>query len=187
MESCKLILLAAGFSRRYGGNKLLSPWHGAPMYLHGVVLLAELHRRHPDWAPLVVTQYPEIGLSCAARGIPWLHNPNAADGISSSLKLGLSQAAGEAAAFFVADQPQLTPDSGEGLLTGFFQSGKGMGTVTWEGEPGNPCVFSKPYFPELLALEGDRGGKKVILAHWEDVFCYPVSDPGELMDIDTKE
>jgi molybdenum cofactor cytidylyltransferase len=95
------------------------------------------------------------------------------------------EGSGAPAIFFVADQPQLQLETIRRFLTGWQGSGKGLACVTWNGTWGNPCGFSKAYFPELLALEGDKGGKKVIKAHPDDVFLYPVSDPKELEDIDT--
>lgn len=185
MASCDLILLAAGFSRRFGGNKLLASWKGAPMYRWTLELLASLAKDHPELQVLVVTQYPEIEAVCKARGIRCLRNSWAGEGISSSIRLALSHAGGEYAAFFVADQPELTLETVQGLLESFFASGKGLGCVSGKGELGNPCVFSRQYFPELLALEGDRGGKSIIRRHREDLFLYEVKDPAELEDVDT--
>ena len=50
----------------------------------------------------------------------------------------------------------------------------------------NPCLFPAAYFPELAALEGDRGGKRVIRAHPEAVLTVPLPEK-ELFDTDTKE
>lgn len=187
MANCKLILLAAGFSRRFGANKLLSPWKGMPLYRRALELLAALSERRPEWQALVVTQYSEIRAACEARGIPCLHNSRAEEGISSSIRLALSCTGEDFAAFFVADQPELTQSTVLGLLEGFFASGKGLGCVAGNGDLGNPCVFSREYFPELSALSGDRGGKAVIRRHREDLFLYEVPDPSELIDVDTPE
>lgn len=185
MAGCDLILLAAGFSRRYGGNKLLTPWKGKPMYLWTLEKLEALATEHPDWNCLVVTQYPEIEAVCQTRDILCLHNSGAEEGIASSIRLALSQARGGHAVFFVADQPELSLETLRGFLTGFFASGKGLGCLSARGRLGNPCVFSEDYYPELLALQGDRGGKAVIRRHPEDLYQYEVTNPAELEDIDT--
>ena len=55
-----------------------------------------------------------------------------------------------------------------------------------DGRLGNPCLFRAAYFPELAALEGDRGGKRIIRAHPEAVLTVPLPEE-ELFDTDTKE
>lgn len=184
MGSCDLILLAAGFSRRFGANKLLSPWKGMPLYRWTLDKLVTVCAPHPEWRILVVTQYPEIQEACQGFGICCLHNCRAAEGISSSIRLALSQARGDAVAFFVADQPELSLETVRGFLDGYFASGKGLGCVSGDGRLGNPCVFSRMYFPELLALQGDQGGKAVIRRHKADLFRYEIRDPAGLEDID---
>ena len=51
---------------------------------------------------------------------------------------------------------------------------------------GNPCIFRKKYFGELGLLIGDKGGKKVVLSHSDDVEIYQVAADQELLDIDYK-
>ncbi len=184
----KLVLLAAGLSRRYGAeNKLLVPWQGKPLYRWTLDALAQLAATHPaDYALVVVTQYPEIAAHCAQAGIAHLHNPRAAEGITTSLHLGLGWGSREeATAFFVADQPGLTEGTILRFLQGWAGSGKGLGCVTHGGQPGNPCIFSSCYREALLALSGDRGGKAVLLRHPEDCWLCPVEDAAELTDVDT--
>ncbi len=155
------------------------------MYRRTLELLVSLSECRPEWRCLVVTQYPEIEAVCKVRGISCLHNSRAEEGISSSIRLALSHSCGDYAAFFVADQPELTLNTVQSLLEGFFVSGKGLGCVSGNGKCGNPCVFSRRYFSELSALQGDRGGKAVIRRHPEDLFLWEVEDPSELEDVDT--
>ena len=55
-----VILLAAGSSRRFGGNKLLAPWRGRPLYRYGLHTLAAVCAARADAALLVVTNTPAI-------------------------------------------------------------------------------------------------------------------------------
>lgn len=53
-----------------------------------------------------------------------------------------------------------------------------------EGKTGNPCIFSRKYFEELMELEGDVGGKRVIRKHRDDTSVLDVLDERELVDVD---
>lgn len=134
----------------------------------------------------VVTQYETIGETARTLGASVCCNPSPWEGISSSLKIGLrANPDADFALFAVADQPRLTEKTLDAVLNLALNSGKGMACAAYHGECGNPCVFSRKYFPELLALTGDRGGKRILLAHPEDTELYPVPDLAELEDIDT--
>ena len=114
----ELILLAAGFSRRFGENKLLYPVEGVPMYLRAAKLLLRLKRQRQDIRGIrAVTRYPEIRRELRRRGIPTVMNEHSERGISSSLREGLRAAlVGEeprkipgkrAFCFFMGDEPYL--------------------------------------------------------------------------------
>ena len=54
------------------------------------------------------------------------------------------------------------------------------------GKRGNPCIFPRRYFEELSKLCGDKGGRRVIEKHMDDVE-YVRAEEYELFDIDTAE
>ena len=190
----ELILLAAGFGRRFGANKLLYPVEGKPMVWHAAELLARLRERRKDIGEITaVTQYAELADIFSRRGIRTVFNPCSRQGISSSLRAGL-QAVLEvkkerdpgdmAFCFFMGDQPYLQADTVPRLLDQYPPSGKGMARLCCQGRPGNPAVFAGRYVPELLALAGDQGGRRILGAHPEDVWEMEVPDGRELLDLD---
>lgn len=191
-----VVVLAAGNSRRFGSNKLLYEIDGKKMYERCLSVVEKLIREVPgERAPLVgwevsvtvVTQYEEIAATAVSRGFEAVVNPRPQDGISSSLRLGLgANPEVDACLFTVADQPWLTGTTLRALVLTWRDSGKGIACAAAGGIPGNPCIFSAKYFPELLALRGDTGGKRVVRAHPEDVALLEVTDEKELTDIDTK-
>ena len=67
-----------------------------------------------------------------------------------------------------------------------MREGKGIACVEHSGKTGNPCIFSRKYFGELMELEGDVGGKRVIRKHREDTAVLEVLDERELTDVDVK-
>jgi len=98
-----------------------------------------------------------------------VENPNPGDGISSSISIGLRALPEEtsAALIGVADQPHLTLAAVEELLHAFLP---GRIVVPRFGDHrGNPPVFDRRFFVDLMQLRGDRGGQVVVNAHPEAV------------------
>lgn len=200
-----LIMLAAGNSRRFGSNKLLYKVDGKPMYRYILEKLiavsgesvGNLHGENLPQAPMtegkrdetvtVVTQYEEIEAEARALGVQVYINPHPDEGISSSLKIGLkANIDADACLFAVSDQPWLTAGTIRQLITLLETTKKGIACVSSEGRLGNPCIFTKKYYGELLSITGDRGGKSVITAHRDDTAILKVEDAKELTDIDVK-
>lgn len=179
-----LIMLAAGSSRRFGSNKLLWPVDGTPMYERVLGQLAAAAAKH-DLIITVVTRYEKIAERAKREGACVLDNPDAQEGISTSVKIGLRANLHRGACLFtVADQPWLTAETIGRLVELFQTSGKGIACVGHHGKTGSPCIFDARYYPELLALTGDVGGRKVLKAHREDVAVLEVEDEWELRDVD---
>lgn len=89
-EKCiHMILLAAGFSRRFGENKLLYPVKGKPMYLWTMEKLEELQKEGFAHSLVLVSQYEEILKEARRQGLTAVENPHSERGISSSLQIGL--------------------------------------------------------------------------------------------------
>ena len=194
-----MIVLAAGFSKRYGKNKLLTVFQGKPLYLHVIDHLSKIKKIKSEKTTLtVVTQYQEIVREMEKRKISVVCNNHSADGISSSLQMGLNfvlwnlsdgkeDNEKEYFCFFVGDQPYLQHETIELFLEGYLMSKKGIGCPRGGDRNGNPVIFSNKYIDELMALKGDVGGKKVLRSHKEDVYFYDVINKKELFDIDRPE
>ena len=198
----KLIYLAAGNSRRFSNyrgqkNKLLFEIDQKPMYRHLFDRLVKICQRHTDWEMILVTQYPEIErqvrmlrekvFSETDFPVKTVLSKESYKGASYSIKAGLqaAESGAEAYAFFVADQPYFTEQSAEGFLERMEQEAKEVpGCVTWKGQEGNPVWFPAKYAEELLALEGDAGGRKVFRRYREKAVFYEVRSAEELTDLD---
>ena len=99
------VLLASGQGKRFGSNKLLAEVEGVPLYRRAMDTLAGagLHRL------AVCSPYPEILAAGENSGFLPLRNEHAAEGISASVRLGLSAMADlDGVLFAVCDQPYLT-------------------------------------------------------------------------------
>jgi molybdenum cofactor cytidylyltransferase len=160
------ILLAAGQSTRFGRQKLLEPWHGEPLVRKTARCFLEAGLR-----PLVAVVSPDPRLIDALAGLPLttVENAHPEKGISRSIAIGVRALpeTTEGALIGVGDQPYLTAEAIEELIKAFK-----LGRIVvprWGDHRGNPPVFDRRFFPELLVLEGDRGGQPVIVAHEDAV------------------
>ena len=196
-----IIYMAAGNSRRFGSNKLFYELDGKPMYRHLLDRLAEIKNRYNksklDSRTIditVVTRYREILDYCAC--IPDCHaviSPDSEKGISYTIKAGIMAVQEQKKTsmqdyymFAVADQPYLKSQSVIKLIDKVLEN-KGNKRLVFSlhcGDAvGNPCVFHSSLIPQLLSLEGDKGGRSVAKKY--DCVYVDIADERELMDIDT--
>lgn len=179
-----LILLGAGSSKRFNGNKLLTKIKDKPMYMHIVEKILDLNLNKI----IFVTQYEEIKKQLVDYNIHVVMNENSELGISYSIKLGIeADSKCDGYMFIVCDQPFIRTETIRALIDRFIKSGKGMACVEYNNQLGNPTIFSKKYKAELIHLKGDIGGKFVMKQHLDDLEKVKVYDEFELMDIDTKD
>lgn len=178
------VLMAAGLGRRFGGNKLTQ---AAP---DGVSLIECALAAIPGEKlarVVVVTQYPEIEKLTKKYGFTSLENPHPEVGQSESIRIGLGALSDcDAVMFQVADQPKLQKETVAELIDFAAAHPDRIVGLGHRGRRGNPCIFPARFFPELMALTGDCGGRSVILAHEDDLLLLEVPS-SQLIDIDTPE
>jgi molybdenum cofactor cytidylyltransferase len=165
------ILLAAGQATRFGRQKLLELWHGEPLVRKTARCFLEAGLR-----PIVVVVSRDPRLADALAGLPvtTVENANPEKGISHSIAIGVGALPEktEAALIGVGDQPYLTVEAIEELVRA-FAPGR-IVVPRWGDHRGNPPVFDRRFFPELLALSGDHGGQRVITSHPDAVTEVPL-------------
>lgn len=134
----------------------------------------------------VVSNAPAFVDALAGLPVTMVQNPNPEDGVSSSIAIGLRALpeTSSAALIGVADQPYLTPDAIQALLDAFLP---GRIVVPRFGDHrGNPPVFDRRFFRDLMQLRGDRGGQVVVNAHPESVVEVSLAE-GIGEDVDRPE
>jgi molybdenum cofactor cytidylyltransferase len=74
-------------------------------------------------------------------------------------------------------------------LVGAIDPDKGalIAVPTIDGKRGNPVVWSRRFFHELMAVEGDIGARHLIGHYSEAVIEVPLIGTAALTDIDTPE
>ena len=183
------VVLAAGRSSRMGGpNKLLAEIGGKPL-VRIVVDAVLASRARPV---VVVTGHQRDKVEAALAGLPvkFVHNPHFADGLGTSLKAGIAALPAEAdgAIVCLGDMPQVDAALIDRLI-GAFDPDHGALVVlpTIDGKRGNPVVWSRRFFPDLMAVEGDVGARYLIGRYTEAVAEVPLTGTAALTDVDTPE
>ena len=175
------LLMAAGNASRFGENKLAARFDGQSLFSLALAAIpAEMFAR-----VTVVSQYPALLEEASLAGFDTILNDRPEDGISRTIRLG-TQAMADCAGilYMVADQPLLRRESVRAEVEFFRRHPDRIVAMGHGGVRGNPCIFPARFFPELTALEGDRGGSAVIRRHEDALTLFEIS-PDELRDVDT--
>ena len=188
-----LIILAAGASRRFGeADKLLAPAGGMPV-VRRVTQAACASRADP----VVVVHKPgHDAMSVALEGLPVsLVAPaglaSSQRGMSASIAAGLEAVPADCAgaAILPGDMPLMTAEAIDRLIFA-FAAGQGLRIIVPEtvaGEQRNPVVWPRFLFAELMALEGDKGGKGLLARFSAEIGRVKFADASLFADVDTPE
>jgi molybdenum cofactor cytidylyltransferase len=180
-EVCAVIL-AAGFSERFGSNKLIMDVGGKPIIRHAIEsALGSSADRVAVVIPVGSTMRTYISAS-----VTLITNSLRDKGISSSIAAAVKylKESADAIMFMVADQPMIDAGTLDNILWIFRQNPSFIVASSVNGELRNPMIFPKRYFEELLQLTGDSGAKLVALKNIKHVIRVEVN-PEKLVDIDT--
>ena len=183
------IILAAGRSTRMGGpNKLLAELAGKKL----VRIAAEQALASKASEVIVVTGHQAELVEQALVGlkVKFVRNPDFAGGLASSVKAGIAAVADNAdgAIVCLGDMPLIDAALIDRLIEAFAPDRGHLITVpVAEGRRGNPVLWSRRFFKELMTLDGDTGARHLITKHTEAVSEVPVEGDSAFLDIDTPQ
>lgn len=179
------IVLAAGRSTRMGRNKLVLPMGGEPVLQR--VLDALKESRIDETVVVLGSGEEEVRRTVDLDGTKVVVNPHYAEGMSTSIRAGLAgvNPSTDAAVMVLGDQPFLTPALLDRLIGAFLREKAPVVVPVSLGKRGNPVLFARSVFPEVMRVSGDRGAKKVVEALGTKALEVKVKDPKEVLDIDT--
>ncbi len=179
------VVLAAGFARRMGRQKLLLEFKGKPVVRWSV----EAVLPHVGDC-VVVTGEDDAAVRAALAGlaIRVAVNPRPQDGQGSSIAVGVAALKPwtAAAVIVLGDQPRTPADVLPALLAAHARSQKPIVTPSYRGTRGTPVLFASEVFPELRALRGDAGARAVVEARPDRVETLAL-DVAMPADVDTPE
>jgi len=183
------VILAAGRSSRMGGeNKLLAEIGGKSL----IRIAAEQALASRASPVIVVTghQREKVEAAVAGLGVQLTHNPEFAAGLGTSLRTGVAAVPphNDGAVICLADMPQVGAPLIDKLIAAFDpEKGALVVAPVVDGKRGNPVLWSRRFFPELMAIEGDVGARHLIASYAEAVAEVPVSGNDAFLDVDTPE
>lgn len=182
------LVMAAGRSSRMGANKLLMDDGGTPIVAR--VVEQALAAGLSEVVVVCGHQEPEVRAALAGQDVRFVPCPDYAEGLSASLRCGLKALPADidAALVLLGDMPRV----GTGLLRRLIAAfnpieGRAIVVPAFEGKRGNPVLWGRRFFGEIMSLAGDVGARHLIGEHAELVAEIDSEDTGILLDVDTPE
>jgi molybdenum cofactor cytidylyltransferase len=175
------LVLAAGFSNRFGSVKLCAQLE------NGETIFQQTVNR-------LSAAIPHIEIATRKEVAPLIEDfatnirvfNDAEKGMGSTLAYGIQYFKGfDGCLVCLADMPFIEPRT-YAHLAGKLRRDNII-IPTFDDKPGNPVGFGVNFLPELSALSGNQGGRTLMEKHAKNVIRVPVDDPAILYDIDTQE
>lgn len=188
VNSCGIIILAAGASTRLGKPKQLLQYKGRSLLGHAV---KEALNSNADAVVVMLGNNAEqFRKEMDEKKVHVIVNEAWEEGMASSVRSGLDTLLHykpyiDAVIFMVCDQPHISFTVLNKLISTQQKTTKQIVTCDYGDSFGPPALFHKKYFPELMTLTGDAGARKIIQQHINDVAT--VLFPEGKIDIDTMD
>lgn len=167
------LVLAAGEGRRFGGPK-------APVIIAGERLVDRAVRvlREGGCDPVYVVLGAWDG---DVQGAIVVANPDWAEGMGSSLRVGLEAVDADRVVVTLVDLPGLTGEAVARLVA----SPARIAQASYAGERGHPVLFGREHVDGVRQVaQGDRGARDYLRAHADEVTLVEVGDVASGEDLD---
>jgi molybdenum cofactor cytidylyltransferase len=179
------VILAAGESKRMGEPKLVLPFRGTTMV---EAVVDKVLAAGPTRVVVVVGgAATEVRAALAGRPVQFVHNPDFAGGMLSSVQRGLRALPDEAegALIVLADQPLVPEAAIRAVLEAGRTGAKGLVVPVFRGRRGHPLYIALSYRSEIEGLDPEVGLRQLLARHPDDILELEAGDPGLLEDVDT--
>jgi molybdenum cofactor cytidylyltransferase len=177
-----ILLLAAGFSRRFGSLKL-----AASLQDGDSVIARTLKQLRATQAPLRIVTRADLQtllLASGAQADELVLCEDATLGMGHTLAAGMRDLPPWSGCLVcLADMPFMRPDTLALLLQALRRDR--IVVPVHDNERGNPVGFGSDWFAALQGCSGDAGAREIVRGHPDQIDLVTVDDPGILQDVDT--
>ena len=146
-----------------------------------------------DARPVIVVtghRSEEVRAALAGRDVRFVQAEHHALGLAESLKAGLSALPETCVASLVClgDMPLVSSAAIARILAAYDpDEGRGIVVPTHGGAFGNPVLWDRRHFAEMMTLSGDAGARRLLRAHAGEIAEVAMDDDAVLRDFDTPE
>jgi molybdenum cofactor cytidylyltransferase len=176
-----ILLLAAGSSTRFGSDKRFALLPNDKSIMDST--LQQISKTH---LPVTVCLKPtdiDLQKNLSERNISWTVNKNASLGMGSSIAAGINSCMHwDATLIALADMPYLASNSYASIAA--IASREKIIIPSYYNKRGNPVCFGSSFYSQLKKLNGDKGGKDIVLKNQHTVIEIALDDEEILKDID---
>jgi molybdenum cofactor cytidylyltransferase len=181
------IILAAGMSTRMGQNKLLLSFQGKTLIAHAADTL--LASEVDEVVVVLGNEAEKVRAQLQGKQVRLVHNPGYRDGLSTSVRVGVSAVSPQAEGImiYLADQPLLAPADINFMVKAFAlaqDANKSIVVPLFHGQRGNPVILNSSYREAMLEVVGDVGCKRVIKRYPDKVFGVEMETDHVVRDVD---
>ncbi|WP_276502344.1 nucleotidyltransferase family protein [Terrimonas pollutisoli] len=188
INNCAIIILAAGASTRLGRPKQLLPFNGKSLLENAVDTANEAEAN-----PVIVVLGANAALSekeIDEKKVHIVENKEWKEGMATSIRCGLGTLqhiapSADGVILMVCDQPHVSSALLNELITLQKKTASPIVTSQYKDVAGPPALFHKSVFPELQALKGDAGARKIV-EKYQDNLATVSFEKGNV-DIDTED
>ncbi len=181
------IILAAGFSRRMGKNKLILPFKNNTI-IESVIKETMASKLEEIYIVCQEGKVKDIG---SKYSINIILNKRANEGQSTSIVEALRQIEDinkyDSFMFLMGDQPLINKDFLNEMINFYYDNKYSILVPVYNSKRGTPVIFSSTWREKLLDLKGDEGGRQIIKKYGEEVLEYKVDSESLGVDIDNLE
>ncbi len=179
-----VVVLAAGNSSRFNGDKLLAPMHDGRAMLSTV-----MDKLRPLCCPIViVVRASNTDLIALCERHRWQYR-SVDESVPASMSVSVRKAAYIASEYgwqsmllCLGDMPEVVT-----ATLKLMAAQTVLSRPSYKGRGGHPVLFPRQYFAEFCQLTGDVGARAIVQRHRDCLKLIEVNDSGVLLDIDTRE